>query len=433
MKSGLWRFAVGPTATAAVAGSIWLLDRLGIAVPAPGGIVLLTVVYATWVGGLIAGYASAGIFFASALPVTFGYTSSHFIMLSSNPIVLASAIAAFAIGLPLVMEWLRARADRRLDEERHTREHVEAASHELRILEAALDHVDDGVILLDEQLRTRFINRASRQLWRVPDTLAHRLPFFGDLMRNAWASGVLSLPAAKIDAHVDRRLTQLRAGDETPVDLQLADGSTVRCRCKALSAGGRFLSYSDVTDLVRHAETLERLATTDDMTGICNRRHFMALAREPWERFHDGGEPLSLLILDLDLFKSINDRFGHDAGDAVIGHVAGVCGKAMRDTDILARLGGEEFVLLLPDTRGEDAAARAEQLRRRIEAAPIAIAEQSLRITASIGVAEAEPGMAGFNDLMKRADQALYDAKRDGRNRVRMRITPPTARSVAAA
>jgi diguanylate cyclase (GGDEF)-like protein len=117
----------------------------------------------------------------------------------------------------------------------------------------------------------------------------------------------------------------------------------------------------------------------------------------------------------------------------VIGHVAGVCGKAMRDTDILARLGGEEFVLLLPDTRGEDAAARAEQLRRRIEAAPIAIAEQSLRITASIGVAEAEPGMAGFNDLMKRADQALYDAKRDGRNRVRMRITPPTARSVAAA
>jgi len=429
MGSGLWRFAAGPAATAAVAGGLWLLDWLGIAVPAPGGIVLLTVIYSTWVGGLIPGYASAAVFLLSALPVAFGKT--HFVTMTSSPALLAAIMGTFAIGLPLVMAWLRARADRRLDEERRTREQVEAASRELRTLEAALDHVDDGVILLDEQLRARFINRASRQLWRVPDALAHRLPFFGDLMRNACASGVLSLPAAKIDAHIERRLTQLRAGDETPVDLQLADGSTVRCRCKALAAGGRFLSYSDVTDLVRHAETLERLATTDDMTGICNRRHFMALAREPWERFHGGGEPLSLLILDLDLFKSINDRFGHDAGDAVIRHVAGVCGKTMRDTDILGRLGGEEFVLLLPDTRGEDAAARAEALRRRIEASPIAIAEQSLRITASIGVAEAESGMARISDLMKRADQALYDAKRDGRNRVRMRITPPPARAVA--
>jgi diguanylate cyclase (GGDEF)-like protein len=251
-------------------------------------------------------------------------------------------------------------------------------------------------------------------------------------MHNAWASGVISVPADKVDAHIEWRLAQLRGGDERPVDLQLADRTTVRCRCKALPAGGRFLSYTDVTDLARHAETLERLATTDDLTDICNRRHFMALADDRWERFRVDGEPLSLLILDLDLFKSINDRFGHAAGDAVIRHFASVCRRDMYDTDILARLGGEEFVLLLPDTRGEEAAVRAEQLRRRIEAAPLSLGDAMARITASIGVAEAEADMTRFTDLMKRADKALYEAKRAGRNRVRSAAPEAAAPSAAA-
>jgi diguanylate cyclase (GGDEF)-like protein len=378
---------------------------------------MLAIVYSTWVGGLVPGYASAVIFIAAAVPAVLEKT--HFITLSYNPTVIAIAATAFAIGVPPVIVWLRSRADRRLVQERRTRERVEAASRELQFLQAALDHVDDGVILLDEQLRARFINRASRQQWKIPDALARRMPFFGDLLHNAWASGVLSVPADKVDAHIEWRLAQLRGGDERPTDVQLADGTTVRCRCKALPAGGRFLSYTDVTDLVRHAKTLERLATIDDLTDICNRRHFMALAREPWERFHLAGDPVSLLILDLDLFKSVNDRFGHDAGDAVIRHFANVCRRDMYDTDVLARLGGEEFVMLLPDTRSEEAAARAEQLRRRIEAAPLSLGDAMLRITASIGVAEAEPGMTRFTDLMKRADKALYEAKRGGRNRVR--------------
>jgi diguanylate cyclase (GGDEF)-like protein len=417
MRSRVWRFAIGPLITAGVAGVIWLLDRLGIPVPAPGGLVMLAIVYSAWVGGLVPGYASAVIFLAAAAPAVLEKT--HFITLSYNPSVIAIAATAFAIGVPPVIVWLRSRADHRLEQERRTRERVEAASRELQFLQAALDHVDDGVILLDEQLRARFINRASRRQWKIPEAVARRMPFFGDLLHNAWASGVVSVPADKVDAHIEWRLAQLRGGDERPIDVQLADGTTVRCRCKALPAGGRFLSYSDVTDLVRHAKTLERLATIDDLTEICNRRHFMALAREPWERFHLAGDPLSLLILDLDLFKSVNDRFGHDAGDAVIRHFANVCRRDMYDTDILARLGGEEFVMLLPDTCSEEAAARAEQLRRRIEAAPLSLGDAMVRITASIGVAEADAGMTRFTDLLKRADKALYEAKRGGRNRVR--------------
>jgi diguanylate cyclase (GGDEF)-like protein len=416
-----------------VAGSLWLLDVLGVAVPAPGGIVLLMVVYAAWTGGLGAGYLSAAIFVAAALPVIFGKT--NFVTLTSNPTTLTTAMVTFALGLPPAVAWLRSRADRHLEAERRTRERVEAASRELRILQAALDRVDDGVILLDEELRARFINQASRHMWRIPDTLALGRPFFGDLMHNARRLGVTKPWRLGDEAAVERRIAQLRAGDETPIDLQLADGTTVRCRCKALPAGGRFLSYTDVSDLVRHADALQRLATTDDMTGICNRRHFMALAQARWERFETAGEPLSLMILDLDLFKSINDRFGHDAGDAVIRHVAGLLEDTRRNADVPARLGGEEFVLLLPGTRADVAFALAEELRQRIEAAPLAIESTVLRITASIGVAQAEPAMTRFIDLMKRADKALYEAKRGGRNRVRLGQAPADAavRSTTAA
>jgi len=427
--TAFWRIAIGPMVTAAVAGSLWLLDRLGVTVPAPGAIVLLTVVYSTWVGGLIPGFVSGAICVAAALPILF--TSSHFIVFPAERKLVMEIIVAFAVGLPLATAGFRMRAARVLDRERRTRERVEAASKELHILQAALDHVDYGVILLDENLRARFINRASRNLWSISERLADSRPHFRDLMRNACDIGAFALPAA--DAYIEERVALVRAGDETPIDLHLASGSTVRFRCEALPAGGRFLSYTDVTDLVRHAEALERLATTDELTGIWNRRHFLALAETQWTRFVHEREPLAVLVLDLDVFKSINDRFGHDVGDAVIEHVARLCGRLKRDTDMLARFGGEEFVLLMPGTRGAGAVAFAEELRRRIEAEPLDVVGELLRITTSIGVAEAEPAMHALGDLLKRADQALYDAKRDGRNRVRTRLPAPPARKIAAA
>jgi diguanylate cyclase (GGDEF)-like protein len=431
MSAAFWRFAIGPMATTVTAGSLWLLDWLGITIPAPGAIILLTVIYSTWAGGLIPGYLSAAICVAAAVPLLF--TSSHFIVFPTERALVMEIIISFAVGLPLATAGFRIRAARLLDRERRTRERVEAASKELQILQAALDHVDYGVILLDENLRARFINRASRNLWSIPEALADSRPHFRDLMRNACDIGAFASPAAALDAYIEERVALVGAGNETPIDLHLASGSTVRFRCEALPAGGRFLSYTDVTDLVRHAEALERLATTDDLTGIWNRRHFLALAEAPWTRFVHEREPLAVLVLDLDVFKSINDRFGHDVGDAVIEHVAQLCGRLKHDTDILARFGGEEFVLLMPGTRGGEAVTFAEELRRRIEAEPLDVDGELLRITTSIGVAEAEPTMNALGDLLKRADQALYDAKRDGRNRVRTRLPAPPARKVAAA
>jgi diguanylate cyclase (GGDEF)-like protein len=163
---------------------------------------------------------------------------------------------------------------------------------------------------------------------------------------------------------------------------------------------------------------LELLATMDGLTCLFNRRHFDTLARVEWGRFKRHGRPLSLLVLDVDKFKSINDRFGHDAGDLVLKAIADDCSSMRREADIVARLGGEEFALLLPETSESAAALVAERLRKLIENHSGALPSHGTGISVSIGIASATLGMSSFEVMLKRADEALYEAKRSGRNRV---------------
>ena len=162
--------------------------------------------------------------------------------------------------------------------------------------------------------------------------------------------------------------------------------------------------------------SLERLATVDGLTGLFNRRHFDTLARIEWGRFQRYVRPLSLLALDVDNFKSINDCFGHDAGDLILKSIADDCSSMRRETDIVGRLGGEEFVLLLPETNESAAKLVAERLRELIADHTSIFPET--QISVSIGVAGATLGMSSFEVMLKRADEALYEAKRGGRNRV---------------
>jgi diguanylate cyclase (GGDEF)-like protein len=163
---------------------------------------------------------------------------------------------------------------------------------------------------------------------------------------------------------------------------------------------------------------LALLATTDVLTSVFNRRHFETLARGEWARFQRYGRPLSILALDVDNFKSINDRFGHDAGDLVLKAIADDCSLMRRDTDIVARVGGEEFVLLLPETTEAAAEVVAERLRKQIEEHSRVFSGEDTRLSVSIGVAGATLDMPSFETMLKRADEALYEAKRAGRNRV---------------
>jgi diguanylate cyclase (GGDEF)-like protein len=159
---------------------------------------------------------------------------------------------------------------------------------------------------------------------------------------------------------------------------------------------------------------LQRLAATDRLTGIWNRFHFDEAAVTEIERATRYGEPLSLLLFDIDHFKTINDTHGHLVGDQVLVELTQRVRQHLRTGDLLARWGGEEFVVLLPHTRGEDALKLAEKLRHLIAGEPFPAAGQ---VTSSFGVAEFRPHET--SDLwLTRVDGALYAAKAGGRNRV---------------
>jgi K+-sensing histidine kinase KdpD len=193
--------AVGPVATIAVAVGVWLLDRQGFVVPAPGILLLATVACSTWVGGLWPGYVSAAICVAAGFLLL--SVPEQFITSMSDRALRLELLVALALATPLVAFALRFRAGRLLDAERRTRERVETGNRELLILQAALDNVDYGVLLLDENMRARFINRASRQLWNMPDALAASRPSFTELMRHACDSGAFALSTDKLDAYVE--------------------------------------------------------------------------------------------------------------------------------------------------------------------------------------------------------------------------------------
>jgi diguanylate cyclase (GGDEF)-like protein/PAS domain S-box-containing protein len=163
---------------------------------------------------------------------------------------------------------------------------------------------------------------------------------------------------------------------------------------------------------------LERQAATDSLTGIANRRHFLSTAQKEIERCKRHGGTLSLLMLDIDHFKSVNDTFGHAVGDRALQAVAQTCGKGLRGSDLLGRIGGEEFALLLVETDLDKACRVAERLIAQVEAIELFTeVGQPVLLTTSIGVAEYRPQTEILSDLMVRVDQALYKAKNMGRNR----------------
>jgi two-component system cell cycle response regulator len=166
-------------------------------------------------------------------------------------------------------------------------------------------------------------------------------------------------------------------------------------------------------------QTIE-LAVTDGLTGLHNRRYLDTHLRTLFARAKVRGRPLTICITDIDRFKLVNDVYGHDAGDEVLKEFAGRIRSTVRGADLACRFGGEEFVVVMPDTPAEVAAAVAERLRGMIEARPFQLrsGETPLMLTASMGIATLVPGMDTPEQLLKQADRALYEAKNSGRNRV---------------
>lgn len=195
------------------------------------------------------------------------------------------------------------------------------------------------------------------------------------------------------------------------------------------------LIVRDISDRKEAHEALRLAVASDHLTGLANRRSFFDAAERELQHWHRMPRPLSVIMIDADHFKRVNDSHGHAAGDSVLRHLAAALGANFRPADVVARIGGEEFAVLLSGTAVADAEVIANRLCRAVAAQTLQVGDRQIAYTVSAGVAAMEAGVEDVEALMERADAALYSAKSQGRNRVECwrQPTPADAATTGAA
>lgn len=273
------------------------------------------------------------------------------------------------------------------------------------------DLMADPLIALDRDEQVVDLNPAAEKLLGLSMEEAQGKQ--GSLILPAW--GVLRLS------------NQHDRGFESEIELEV-EGEKYVFRLRATSLwshardlGGWLLALNDITQLKHAQAELLHLATTDPLTGIANRRHFFHHAAFEMNRADRYGHVISVLMIDLDDFKLVNDRLGHAAGDRVLAEASRRMRQSLRQVDLFARYGGEEFVALLPESSQSQSWAAALRLHNELTNSMILIEGKEVLITASIGVATRLSGSSDtLDELLHRADRALYKAKQAGKNCVRV-------------
>ena len=244
---------------------------------------------------------------------------------------------------------------------------------------------------------------------------------------SSWITSSVSRPITQIVQAVSR----IRRGDMSArVDVEqsgvlqpLAEGVNAMAQQVAQTQEDLRAKVAKATEELRwQKEVAERTARTDSLTGIANRRAFTERAEIEIERAQRYGTPLSIIMIDLDHFKKINDLHGHAAGDAILSYFAAAIEPQIREVDMFARLGGEEFAVLLPSVQASDAVKLAERMRVSLNTHVPAVNGAALQYSASFGVAEFNAADRGLHRWLARADAALYQAKALGRNRVELAV-----------
>ena len=295
--------------------------------------------------------------------------------------------------------------------------------HELRQMDRVLNSAGEGIIGLDAEGRAMFVNAAALRLtgYTRADLEQRRLH---DLIHHHCRDGetyaaedcpILSTLADGRERRVDDELFWRADGEAFPVEYVVAPVDADEGE-----GAGAVVVFQDITERRRLERELERRATTDALTGALNRERFEALLRAERTRSRRTGAPLSVVMFDIDHFKRVNDHFGHAAGDAVLETLVDRVGGELRDIDSLARWGGEEFMVLLPETDAEGAARLAERLRRRVAGEPF---ETVGAVSISLGAGQWREG-EDEDGFLRRVDDALYAAKAAGRNRVEPAAPP---------
>lgn len=185
--------------------------------------------------------------------------------------------------------------------------------------------------------------------------------------------------------------------------------------------GGLVVNMRDITERRRLIAELERLSETDQLTNTLNRRGFLKLAEREFQRARRSGMPLTFVMIDIDHFKGVNDTYGHAAGDMVLAMVADRCREHLRSTDVVARFGGEEFIILLTDTPLDAAHSVVERLHTAIAGCRVTTIKGDVSVTASFGLSVIDPNVIDLETGIRLADEALYEAKNAGRNCIKVR------------
>ncbi len=302
-----------------------------------------------------------------------------------------------------------------------------------RRLDDALTYMADALVVFDPDGRLLLCNQQYGAMF--PRTAHLRVPgaSIDDILRASVEAGEEVVPPGEeMESWIERIRAGLRHDGEN--DIELSDGRSLHARVRRGSEGTSLVVISDVTGqrqaaraLAEMNRQLKELARVDGLTDLANRRTFDETLATELKRSARTGAPLSLLLMDIDVFKSFNDTFGHLAGDDCLRRVADVVGRAVnRAGDLVARYGGEEFAVILPDTDGANAAIVAERVRDGVHRLAIPHPGSTHAVvTMSIGIATSHPaGTRGVRELIRDADMALYAAKGAGRNTICRHVSP---------
>ncbi|MCF4167437.1 GGDEF domain-containing protein [Zavarzinia compransoris] len=288
----------------------------------------------------------------------------------------------------------------------------------MQTLEQVMSGLPIGLEIYDSDFRPLLCNAVSDFYFEYPDVvMAHHDDWwqhgFPDAETREEAQAEWHGLIAR--ARHDRGKTY-----ETEWTVRCADGRDRHMEFRFRFIGDTYVVvFWDVTERRRLEEEWREHASTDALTGLGNRRLFFEEGEQVHQRAALSHETMSVLMIDIDHFKAVNDRYGHAVGDHVLRTVAERCRVTIRIGDLIARMGGEEFAVLLPSTSRREAQIIADRLRRIVAATPVEVGPLSLSIWVSIGGATADKPSETVDDLLQRADEALYRAKASGRNQVR--------------
>lgn len=280
----------------------------------------------------------------------------------------------------------------------------------------AMESLPNGFVLYDKDDRLVICNERYREIYAESAKYIVPGASFEEIIRNGVENGQYPDAIGNEEAWIAERL-EMHQNPGEPIEQHLPGDTWLRVQERRTSEGGLVGFRFDITELKRQERELIRLAWTDSLTDAMNRHRFMDLAGKEIERTKRRNGQLSLLLLDADHFKQINDKYGHAAGDAILKGLVERWTRSLRSHDLIGRIGGEEFSILLPEANAANAIRTANRLRKEIAEVPFAFEGQLLRVTVSIGVATLAAG-EDLPSLMQRADRALYRAKEAGRDEV---------------